>query len=105
MNKHPIIIAIAVLLIYVGLNGCVVRPVIEGTGTIEYIDIEGGFYGIICDEGPEEQKNLYPINLPQEFKVDDLRIKFFARIMLNQLSFHMWGINVKIIKIEKLDSN
>ena len=45
MNKNLIIIVIFFLLVVVGLGGCIDGDIVEGTGTIEYIDLEGGFLG------------------------------------------------------------
>ena len=47
MNKNLIIIGLAFLLIFIGLGGCIDEDIVEGTGEIQYIDLEGGFYGII----------------------------------------------------------
>jgi len=100
MNKRFLIIVIILFLLFVGLNGCTHSYIIEGTGTVEYIDFEGGFYGIISDTSFFGFKYLDPINLPVEFQEDGLRVKFKARILWNQYGFHMWGLIVKIIEIE-----
>ena len=70
---------------------------IHSKGTVKYLSFEGGFYGIVGDDG----KNYDPINMPQEFKVDGLRVQFVANIT-NYLSFHMWGYVVKLVSIERL---
>jgi len=69
---------------------------IQGTGTIHYIDLEGGFYGIITDK----QEQYDPINLPEVFKQDNLRVEFKARLATNQNSIHMWGKLIYILEIE-----
>jgi len=76
---------------------------IQGKGTIKYLSFEGGFYGIVGDDG----KHYDPLNLPQEFRVDGLRVRFKATrehaIMTDSIvSFHMWGYIVKLLSIEKL---
>lgn len=70
---------------------------IHGKGTVIYLSFEGGFYGIASDDG----KNYDPINMPQEFKVDGLRVQFTANLT-DYLSFHMWGYVVKLFSIERL---
>jgi len=70
---------------------------IHGKGTVRYLSFEGGFYGIVGDDG----KNYDTINMPQEFKVDGLRVQFTANLT-DYLSYHMWGYIVKLISIEKL---
>ena len=68
------------------------------TGTVTYIDIEGGFYGIIGDNG----KHYDPINLGQSYAQKGLKIRFQAKIRSDLASFHMWGDIIEIIKMEKL---
>ena len=97
MNKHLIVIGTAILLLVVGLSGCLDNYV-EGTGRIQYNDFEGGFYGIVSDDG----EHYDPINLPSEFEEDGLRVGFKLKTLENQSSIHMWGTVVRIINIEKL---
>ncbi|HVP40566.1 MAG TPA: hypothetical protein VMS95_01265, partial [Candidatus Krumholzibacteriaceae bacterium] len=71
---------------------------VSGNGTIVYLSFEGGFYGIVSDDG-----NRYDaLNLDPEFQVNGLRIRFVAEI-LHVATFHMWGTPVSILKLEKLD--
>lgn len=70
---------------------------IRGKGTVKYLSFEGGFYGIAGDDG----KDYDPINMPQEFKVDGLRVQFTANFT-DYLSFHMWGYVVKLFSIERV---
>jgi len=72
--------------------------VVYGTGTIVFLSFEGGFYGIVSDDG----KHYDPINLDGAFQVDGLRVRFKARIMEGWLSFHMWGEIVSVVTIERL---
>ena len=87
---------------YVDSQGNIWLPmqpgIVSGIGEIVYIDLEGGFYGIITDEG----MCYDPINLPLEFQEDGLRISFKAILMAGYVNFHMWGIIVDIIEIELL---
>ena len=98
MKKQLIVIGTAVLLLAVGLSGCVDEGIIVGTGEIQYIDLEGGFYGIVSDNG----EHYDPINLPSEFEEDGLRVGFKLKILENQSSIHMWGTVVEILEIKKL---
>jgi len=52
----------------------VVAPTIGGLGTIRFIPLEGGFYGIDADDGAQ----YYPINLDDQYRVDGMRISFSA---------------------------
>jgi hypothetical protein len=66
-------------------------------GTVKYLNFEGGFYGIVGDDG----KHYDPLDIPQEFRVDGLRVRFTANKTSN-MSIHMWGHVVKLASIEKL---
>jgi len=68
------------------------------TGTVVYVSIEGGFYGIKGDNG----KNYDPRNLSDEFKKDSLRVSFEYKVSENQTSTHMWGELIEIVKIVKI---
>lgn len=70
---------------------------IHESGTITYLSFEGGFFGIVGDNG----KHYDPINMPQEFKVEGLRIQFTANFT-DYVSYHMWGYIVRLISIERL---
>lgn len=67
-------------------------------GTVKYQSIEGGFYGIVTDDN----KNLDPINLSSEFKVDGKRIQFKYVERKDLASFHMWGMLIEITEIKEL---
>ena len=98
LRKQLVIIGIVAILICVGLSGCNEDVSVQDKGIIKYIDLEGGFYGIITDK-----QELYdPINLPESFKQDNLRIEFKAIYVKNQCSFHMWSTLIYILEIEQL---
>jgi hypothetical protein len=60
---------------------------IQITGTVTWVPLEGGFYGIIGDDGTQYD----PLNLPEEYSVDGFRIGFTAIEEQNVASIHMWG--------------
>lgn len=71
------------------------KDLIYSTGVIKYIPLEGGFFGIISDDG-----NHYdPINLPPDFENDGLTVIFIGEI-LNLVSAHMWGRIIRIFSIQ-----
>jgi len=79
---------ILILLIIFTLSGCKIprkQDIISETGTVKYIDLEGGFFGIIGDSG----KKYDPINLSEEFQRDNLRVSFDAKIREDMVSVHM----------------
>lgn len=71
----------------------------EGTGTIRYIDLEGGFYGIETDAG----EKLDPVNLRTEFEQDGLRVQFRVRLVKQVMTIHQWGSPVEVLEMEVLN--
>jgi|SRR6056297_525511 len=67
-------------------------------GTVKYINIEGGFYGIITEDGLK----LDPVNLPDEYKQDGMNIRVLVKKTASQVNFHMWGTVVEIKSIEQI---
>ena len=74
------------------------RRTVATNGTVTYIDLEGGFYGIIAEDG----MNYLPGNLPEEYRIDGLRVQFSADLDEETVGFHMWGTPVKIRTIEPI---
>jgi hypothetical protein len=68
------------------------------TGTVRHVDVEGGFYGIVTDGGTK----LDPVNLPDAFQQDGLRVRARVERITGGVSSHMWGGVVKILEIERL---
>ena len=96
MNRYLLVLCVAVLLFCVVLSGCVVGPIINDTGTITFIDLEGGFYAIVGSTDYD------PLNLPEEFKVEGIQVQFKA-LRYNGPTFHMWGTPIVLLEIEKLN--
>jgi len=67
----------------------------EVLGTIVYKQFEGGFFAIDGDDG----RKYNPINLPQSFKKDGLRVKVTVRLKRNAISFRMYGTVVDVVSI------
>jgi len=100
MRNHLMLFALAGV-VAVFATACIFSSddeMAKGKGTVVYLDLEGGFYGIVADNG----KRYDPINLPKEFQQDGLRVSFEAKIRDDLASFHMWGQLVEIIKINRL---
>ena len=71
---------------------------ISVTGTVRYLPIEGGFWGIVSDDG----NNYDPMALDPAFQKEGLRVRFEAIPEKDMMSIHMWGALVKITRIEAL---
>jgi len=65
-------------------------------GTVHFVAIEGGFWGIVSEDG----KNYDPANLGQEFKQEGLPVQITATIT-NRPNIHMWGTSIEITAIAK----
>ncbi len=66
-----------------------------GSGTITYVDLEGGFYGIVADDG----SRYLPLNLPEEYRLDGLRITFVGELKGDTATIQQWGTPVEIIAV------
>ena len=83
--------------IAVASAGCGSRTEISGTGTVQFVTLEGGFYGIVGDDG-----HYYdPTNLSQELQEDGTRVRFTAE-RRDVASAHMWGQVVELVEIERI---
>lgn len=103
-SKLWLIMAIGVAFVMIGAFGLSAQFVandgnaeIHQNGTVTYLNFEGGFFGIVGDD----DKHYDPINMPQGFKVDGLRVRFTANFT-DYLSYHMWGYVVRLVSIERL---
>ncbi len=74
---------------------------ITGTGTVLYQDLEGGFYGIIADDG----RQYLPVSLPEELKENGTLVTFVFRPEQDTASIFMWGEHVQIVSISKITSS
>lgn len=89
-----------IILLFV-ITSCITEneEIHSGTGTVSFIELEGGFYGIMGDN----QKNYDPTNLPSEFRVDGLKVSFKFKFSGEQTSFHMWGSIIDLVSISKIN--
>jgi hypothetical protein len=70
---------------------------VSSEGTIRYLSLEGGFYGIITDTN----ENYLPENLSSTFQKDSLRIMFEGYIT-DKPTIQQWGRTIVITKIKSL---
>lgn len=68
------------------------------SGTITFYSFEGGFYGIISDFG----NSFDPIDLPEEFEEDGMRVFVIAKKRSDLGSIHMSGKIIEITTIRQL---
>lgn len=74
------------------------EDVVSGVGTIRYIDLEGGFYGLVADDSTRYN----PTNLEDAFKEDGLRVRFRGA-REDVMTIQMWGTPLRITNMLRLD--
>jgi inhibitor of cysteine peptidase len=73
------------------------RPWIPA-GTVIRVDLEGGFYGILGDDG----KKYDPLNLDLKFQKDGLRVAFDSIPAKDAVGTKMWGTPVELVDIKEI---
>lgn len=68
-------------------------------GTVVLQDLEGGFYGIVGDDG----KDYLPLNLGADYRVDGLRVSFESEPAGDVSTIYMCGTPVNLTFIETTD--
>jgi hypothetical protein len=66
-------------------------------GTVRYIDLEGGFFGIVGEDG----KHYEPANLPEAFQEDGLQVEVEAVMLRHTISVRQWGQAIAIEEISR----
>lgn len=74
---------------------------ISGTGTVIYQNLEGGFYGVLADDG----RRFLPNALPTEYRINGTRVYFIFRPVQDIVSISMWGESVDIISLSRENTN
>ena len=92
------ILAVLFVSILIGWKYFGKGEIISATGTIKYIPLEGGFYGIETEKG----EKYLPLNLPAEFKKDGLKVWFKAKPKKGA-TIQMWGKPVEILEIKVIE--
>lgn len=73
------------------------QQTVSSEGTIRYLSLEGGFFGIITDNND----NYLPENLDSTFKKDSLRIMFEGYVT-DKPTTVQWGRTIFITKVKRL---
>ncbi|RMG67460.1 MAG: hypothetical protein D6722_13100 [Bacteroidetes bacterium] len=69
------------------------------TGKVTYVDISGGFWGIVGDDGAK----WHPQNgLPASFRQEGLRVQASGKPAVAAFGISMWGQQMDITDIKKL---
>ena len=76
------------------------QEVFSGVGTIRYLGLATHKYAIVADDGAI----LEPTSLKQQFAIDNLRVRFSARLLYKPAPLIAGARVVKITKIRALQS-
>jgi hypothetical protein len=68
-------------------------------GTVQYFNLEGGFYGIVTDKGLK----LLPSGLPKEYLQDGAIIEFSGEIQKGVLTIQQWGTPFSIKSVNLIE--
>ena len=71
------------------------------TATVTFIDLEGGFFGLMTEDG----EKLLPSNLPKEFLKDGTVIQFHATTLKDMQSIHQWGTLVELTDVKLVQAS
>ncbi|HWR38483.1 MAG TPA: hypothetical protein VN611_03205 [Patescibacteria group bacterium] len=89
---------VLLLVLIAGLATAAPAEELQLSGEIRYVNLAGGFYGIVGDDGVRYQ----PLNLPYKFRKDGLAVKFTALPKNDTVTFLMWGAVVEIVNMEPI---
>ncbi len=66
-------------------------------GTIQYIEVEGGFFGIVSKDGD----SILPLNLDEKLKKSGTVIEYSGEYNNDMMTLHQWGkpFIIKDVKI------
>ncbi|WP_394176083.1 hypothetical protein [Thalassotalea litorea] len=68
-------------------------------GTLNYYDIEGGFFGFTSKDG----ENLLPMGLNKKYQQPGAKLKLYGYIDNEVATIQMWGKPFKVIKVEVIE--
>jgi hypothetical protein len=72
-----------------------ITDLVEFDGTVVCLQLEGGFYGLLADDG----KRYEPLNLPEPMRNPNLRVRVRGIFRKQIASSRMWGEVIEIIDI------
>lgn len=65
------------------------------TATVKYMQLEGGFWGLVTDKGQQ----LLPMNLAKEFRQINAVVKFRGHIKNDVMTIQQWGTPFEITEM------
>ncbi len=68
------------------------------SGRVTYVSLETGFWGIIADD----DTHYYVLNMPEQLKHEQARVKVVAEVADDIVTMAMWGIPVRLLSFQTL---
>ncbi|KQC04177.1 MAG: hypothetical protein APR53_03805 [Methanoculleus sp. SDB] len=75
------------------------EQVLSGTGTITFVPEDGGFYGIVTEDGTRYR----PLNLDDPYRAPGVRVIFAGKVRSDRIGIGQWGLPVDLITIRPAD--
>jgi hypothetical protein len=69
---------------------------IEHTGLVTRVEQDGGFWGIVTEDGSQFRPN----NLPVEFEHEGMEVEFEGYVLDDERADDEWGIPVRLTEVE-----
>ncbi len=66
------------------------------TGTLTFIEIEGGFFGFVTEAG----EKYLPLNMPKEYLKNGSKLKIYGHHDKDIMTIQMWGKPFKVLDVE-----
>jgi len=77
------------------------REVIDIKGKVVFVQLEGGFWGIVSEDG----QRYDPHSLAPMFQKKGILVRVKARISDRVVQIHMWGRPIEILKIQEINGD
>jgi hypothetical protein len=75
------------------------EDIVSGIGTIQYVELEGGFYGLVADDSTRYN----PQNLDEAYREDGLRVRFRGTVEDDVMTTQMWGQVLQILEMQRMN--
>lgn len=99
--KSTILYLLVILLLVAAVPAGAADTELQRTGRVVHVELAGGFYGILGDDGVKYQ----PTNLPYPYRKDGTLVKFIAWPREDMFTSVMWGKVIEIKTMEPIDSS
>jgi hypothetical protein len=98
--NNPVTVAPTLVPVPTGPSPSVSGRDVSGNGTIVWIAMDNGFYGIVTDDGQQ----FLPGKIDPAFRIDGLRVSFRGMARPDKQGEHPWGIPLDLIELARVGS-